>query len=163
MAWTFYTDGAEKVQPVSVTNNTARVYSLAGQSIPTSTDATYYTVAFELETFDYGNLHDNVTNNSRLTAAVAGVYFIYSNITFDVSTAGDRVSRLKVNGSTPISRSAAVTMSQGAYTKPVVDSTLYYLDVGDYVEVEVSQSSGAALTLTGSAAWRTHFGMAKIS
>src|SRR5215210_4554215 len=48
---------------------------------------------------DTNNLHDTVTNNTRLTATEAGFYLVLANITTTVVAAGERQLRLKRNGS----------------------------------------------------------------
>lgn len=118
----------------------ARVHRTTNQSI---TNATETAIAFDNERFDTDVIHDNVTNNSRLTCKTAGIYSIGAHIQFAGSAAGTRQVFIRVNGTTEIARVQQIN-------PPAVDErlspvTLYQLAVNDYVEVVVNQSSGGSL------------------
>lgn len=56
-----------------------RVYNNANISIP---NATYTALQFNSEDFDTDNMHDNTTNNTRLTCKTAGIYLITGSVSF---------------------------------------------------------------------------------
>lgn len=146
MAWSFRTSsGAQKTAVVGSVSYAARVYRTSTQSI---TDSTWTSVAFDNENYDYGSLHSNVTNNSRLTAPTSGVYNISGESAWAINATGDRFARVLLNGTTPITNSGSVTVSGASYAISSVE-TSYYLTVGEYVEFQVLQTSGASLGLAG--------------
>jgi hypothetical protein len=119
----------------------ARVYHNATQSIPNATDTT---LNFNSERADTDVIHDNVTNNPRLTCKTAGVYYIVAGIGFASNTTGRREVFIRLNGATQIA-SAILPAASGVITRIPPIGTLYPLAVNDYVEVIVNQTSGGAL------------------
>ena len=119
-----------------------RVYHNATQSISSATETT---VAFNSERIDQaGNaadtMHDNSTNNSRLTCRYAGVYQITVTIEWAASP-GITYIRFRKNGTDYIARNGFVagTALDARYQTL---TTLYPLAVNDYVEVRVWQQGG---------------------
>lgn len=119
-----------------VHNIGARVRHSVNQSI---TSSTVTTLAFNTELYDNGNLHDNTTNNSRLTAPVPGKYLITTNIMWSASALGFRELIVLLNGVTPL---IDITQIPTTVAFPQVFSTIYELVVGDYIEIQVLQTSG---------------------
>jgi len=142
------------------TQQYARVYNSAAQSIA---DATDVHLAFNSERADTNGLHDTVTNNSRLTCKSAGVYFIMAVLYWDTAVdAGLRIGALRLNGTTVI---ASVTMQNisGQYVKQYC-STVYALEVNDYIEVRARQTSGGSLNIMNSgSAQGTDFAMVRVA
>jgi hypothetical protein len=125
-----------------------RVYHNAAQSI---TSATPTALAFNSERFDQaGNaadtMHDNVTNNSRLTCRYAGVYQITGNASFAANATGYRQLEIKLNNTTTIESSIDMTAS-GTVASRILCTTLYSLAVNDYVELIAYQTSGGGLNV----------------
>ena len=138
----------------------ARVYNDAAQSIADST--TVY-LAYNSESFDVGNLHDNSTNNSRLTFATAGVYFVGANISWGTtSDVGYRQVMFRVNGSTIIGQSAldgdAISSSPRQQSM-----TCWSFDADDYVEFGVYQNTGGAINVNSLARYSADFWAARIA
>lgn len=109
------------------------------------------TFVFDTETYDLGtpnnNMHDTVTNNSRLTCRVAGLYSICGII---ASASGSQTTlTLRLNGATDIGFSTLFGSAYGS-SGPVI--TDYRLAVNDYVEFR-----GASQTLTTTAATTTFY------
>lgn len=119
----------------------ARVYHNAAQSIPNAIDTT---LNFNSERADTDVIHDNVTNNPRLTCKTAGVYYIVAGIGFASNATGRREVFIRLNGATQIA-SAILPAASGVITRIPPIGTLYPLAVNDYVEVIVNQTSGGAL------------------
>ncbi len=116
----------------------ARVTRTSAQSIPDSLNTS---LAFDQERYDATGVHDNATNNSRLTAPVTGIYAVTAQFTWGGSAgAGSRFAGVVKNGSTLIARSQELAGDDDEnFTTQVL------LAAGDYVEVQVLQTSGGNL------------------
>lgn len=137
----------------------ARVFHSASQSI-TSGVAT--ALAFNSERFDQENnaastIHDTATNNSRLTCRTAGVYLISAVAEWAASPVNGTL-RLRVGGATEIARQQVV----GDYRVMCI-SSIYALNVNDYVEVVVSQASGGAVNINSTANYSPEFSMVLVA
>ena len=137
----------------------ARVYHSGHQSIPSSASATI--VAFDTESYDTDTIHDNVTNNSRLTCKTAGKYLIFAQAYWAGNATGYRQAVIFVNGVTNI----GMALCDAYGTTGLIQSALttYSLAVNDYVQMGVAQTSGGALNLLGGPPNNTHFWMQRIS
>jgi len=135
----------------------ARVYNSPAQSIP---NATATVLAFNGEKYDTDTIHDNVTNNSRLTCKTAGKYLIFLNAAFESNNVGYRWYEARVNGVTIIAFSIQNAVNGLGSTFPVV--TTYGLSVNDYVEALVKQNSGGALDIIPVVEYSPIFGMGRI-
>jgi len=110
-------------------------------------DSTPTIVAFDAEDHDTNTLHDNVTNNSRLTCLVPGVYHPEAIVSWGSSAVGHRIARIKKNGSSVVgSVIMPVTTGGNTYHPIFIPVRLAY---GDYVELEVEQNSGGPLNVVG--------------
>ncbi len=107
----------------------ARVYNSANLTIP---DSTWTALAFNSEDYDTDVIHDNVTNNSRLTCKTAGKYIITGHAFWDTNTNGMRSSLFKLNGSTAIAYAQLPLDIYGNGTSTL--TTIYNLAVNNYVE-----------------------------
>jgi hypothetical protein len=112
----------------------ARVTRGSAQSIPDSLNTS---LAFDQERYDTAGVHDNVTNNSRLTAPVTGIYAVTAQFSWGASGTGIRVGGIMKNGSALITRS-----EQQAGDDDENVTTQVRLAAGDYVEVVVLQTNG---------------------
>lgn len=105
-----------------------RVYKSSGQTVGT----TYTALTFDTESFDTDTMHDNVTNNTRITIPTTGYYLIGGLCTTDANANGG--AQVRVNGTTLIGTNsngnAAASVQNGGHT-----STIYNLTAGDYVEL----------------------------
>lgn len=110
-----------------------------GASVYRSTDLnlalkTWAPLPFDSERWDNDNMHD--PNGSRITARTAGKYLIIGQARFDLSETGTPYLKIKVNG----------TIDLGYAGTSSVQSAIYHLEVGDYVELWTfaAVSSGTA-------------------
>lgn len=133
-----------------------RAFHNANQSIPNGTSTV---LSFNLELFDSDNMHDNAVNNSRLTAKIAGFYQITATIGFANNAVGTRSAHIRQNGETRI---ASVQVLATADATVLTVTTLQFLNVNDYVEVQAFQASGSALDVLVLAGWAPHFMMVKV-
>lgn len=97
--------------------------------------------------------HSNVTNSSRYTAQVAGLYQFAGAFSTVTNATGYRLTGWSTNGS-EISNSRMYNPSlSGTIINSVVAATVKIrLNVGDYVEMLVFQNSGGALS-TANGTW----------
>lgn len=126
------------VNPSTVAFSGCRVYQNAGAGISSET-----ILSFQVENFDNGGYHDNVTNNSRITipSGKGGKYQIGGSL--DINAAYDTQLRIKLNGTTYLAKNVGGV--QTAYYGCSV-STIYDLAAGDYIELEGKGSNASANT-----------------
>lgn len=109
------------------------------------TTATWTAVPFDQEVNDTDNMHDLVTNTSRVTIRTPGVYNILGRAIPALNATGLRGLALYVNGAVIAENEEQPTASAG-HGMDVAHTVA--LNAGDYVELFAYQSSGAALNLT---------------
>ncbi len=110
------------------------------------TTATLTAISFPYEPIDTNNLHDPVTNNSRVTIKQAGYYSIFGKVTWNANATGVREIRIYVNG-VSVAYEAFPANSISSYLTTTI-SYLANLKVGDYVQIYVNQTSGGDLNTT---------------
>lgn len=109
--------------------------------------ATYTPVNFTGEAYDTSAMHDNSTNNTRITVGTTGYWLAEACITFAASALGtERIVEFYLSGSVPLERTHAV-FSATADTS-VTLSCVFHLTSGDYIECRVYQDTGGALNIT---------------
>lgn len=136
----------------------AHVHHSVAQSI--ANDITT-TLAFDSERFDTDTIHDLATNNTRLTCRTAGKYLAAGSAEFDANVTGERRISIVMNGAITL-----VLSSQLAVNGPTRLGTvtpIVQLAVGDYLEMRVYQSSGAALNVAVGAQYTPEFSMIWLS
>lgn len=150
-AWVFSNTVAfsEDVTMQSVVNLTgqyrAKGYrATSNQAIAT---ATITPISLNAESYDVGSMHDNVSNNERLTipADGTGLYIFSAQATFAASATGTRELYVYKNGSVLVQ---TINPSPVAGDQCVL--TLNFHDVGnggDYYDARVGQDSGGSLDL----------------
>jgi hypothetical protein len=104
------------------------------QTIPADTDTA---IEYDSERYDTAGLHDNATNNTRLTAPVAGIYQVTAQINWETVLA-PRELLVRMNGSTQIAKTRDAVVDQSAQTV----TTQVRLEAGDYLETLVFQETG---------------------
>lgn len=111
----------------------------------TITTGTQTILPFNLELFDDNDLHDTVTNNSRLTAVVEGRYFISAAVSWAGVVTGTREIHIKLNGGTLIGLRKSKATEADLFVQGL--SIIYNLAADDYVEVQVFHSRGSNLNI----------------
>lgn len=124
----------------------AELRQTVAQSIP---NVTWTSITFDVEDLDSDPAgtggHSTSSNTSRYVAVYAGWYRVSGGVEFAINATGQRACAWAVNGTlvaasrTLISATAALGMGVPAKTK------LVFLNIGDYVEMQVYQNSGGAL------------------
>jgi hypothetical protein len=134
-----------------------------GKSVnQTITNVTPTDLTWNTEDWDTNGFHDNAVNNERLTVPLgfAGKYLVLADATFDANASGSRIVTIQKNGAgTHINDSRDAVSSVGLGTSISISG---YLDlaVGDFVTVNVYQTSGGNLDVLGSTVSR--FQMQKV-
>jgi hypothetical protein len=118
-----------------------RVYG-AAQSIAHNTDVV---VAFNAERYDTANLHDTVTNNSRITVPTAGIYDMGFNGSMVAATdyAAFRAF-IRLNGTTALVAKVNGGLGNATFNYELNVTGQYKLAAGDYIEVVVRHINTAA-------------------
>lgn len=93
----------------------------------------------------YGG-HSNVTNNSRYTAQVGGLYQVCGVSAFATNTSGVRGTRLQVNGNVVQGTAQMMLPAPSSGTALATPVRTVRLNAGDYIEVAGWQSSGGSLS-----------------
>lgn len=114
------------------------------------TTATLTKVTWQTEVFDYGGMVDITAAPTKLTVRLAGKYVVVGNANFDANATGQRLVEIIRNGTrVSVSNHLADTTAgngTGIGTSGIIDCA-----VGDYLELQVSQSSGGNLNLQADA------------
>lgn len=119
---------------------TVKATRTAAQSI---NNATLTPIQFNAaDDYDLEAMHDTVTNNTRLTAKTAGFYSISANVVGEV---GFEVRAFLNGGGTSFAGMAATLLGASLFGR-------LRMAAGDFVEVDVLQSSGVAKNVTAAQA-----------
>jgi len=116
------------------------------QAIP---DTTFTSVLFTDEDYDIGGLHSTSVDTSRFTipADGGGTYDLKSSVALANGTGNRRILRYKVNGVAQTDFQAVAVPVSGS-TSQFFGAGEYYLNGGDYVELEIWQNSGGSLNIS---------------
>jgi len=114
-----------------------RVYQTGTTALTTS----WVSCAFAAENFDTDTMHDNATNNTRITFTTAGKYCVGGVVA--VTNNAVVGARIRLNGSTVLARQVQGNSAQGEGASV---STIYDFAANDYVEL---QGNAATLNSTG--------------
>lgn len=150
---TFWRGDGTWAIPAGGSDISCRVYASSGQSIGTTLTA----LNFDTESFDTDTMHNNSTNNTRITFTTAGKYVIFGY----VATDGNAIARaqLRLNGSTLISALSVGNASSSVQNGCIVGTT-YSVSAADYVELLGAFGSTQTTTsgISGSQFWAYKIG-----
>lgn len=120
-----------------------RVHNSTTQSVAPGVSA----LAFNTEDFDTDNMHDNTTNNSRLTCKTAGKYLIMGSIDFSTNPSGSyRSGLIKLNGTTFIEQTLNAVVTS-AETTILQVSAVCNMSANDYVELISYHNASGSLSV----------------
>lgn len=137
------------------------VMNSVSQLIPNLTDTIVF---FDTEIFDTDNMHDSMTNISRLTVNTPGLYLVLAKATFSIDDNGVRTCSILLNGASgTIGYNTTNTIDFDTKNAAVHVSVLYNFSEGDYIEMQVYHNRGSALYLYGTSVAQTTFSMVRIS
>lgn len=111
----------------------------------TIANATYTALPWDAESWDTTTLHDNSTNNTRITipSGHGGKYLFTGRVAFDANGAGIREIKLVHNGAAIFN--FATSAAFAAHYLVLQIAAIYTFSAGDYAELYAYQSSGGAL------------------
>jgi hypothetical protein len=126
----------------------------------TLTSSAYTTILFGAETFDadQDNVggHSTTTNTGRYTIRYAGLYLIAGAITYSAGSAGSRYTRWLINGLVRPSSGTFNAANPAGVVTVHAPSIVQWLLVGDYIELQGMQSSGASISTYAIAEYNSH-------
>jgi hypothetical protein len=102
-------------------------------------------IALDSSSVDSYTGHSNVTNNSRYTAQVAGWYWAEGYVAWQATGATCRFDSSIFRNGAAVPGSSQFLVKPGTDLAAISASTLTYLAVGDYVEMNGRQSSGGSI------------------
>jgi len=108
-------------------------------------DNTWTSLTIDTEDFDSDNGHSTSTNTSRYTCQVAGSYLVLGIASFAAGTVGNRAARLTLNGNNIKGSFVKLGSATSTHSSAIATARTVVMQVGDYVEVQGLQTSGAAL------------------
>lgn len=115
-----------------------RVKRTSGQTV---NDASPTIATFDAEDFDTDEMHDNSTNNSRVTIKTAGVYLIMASAAYTAGVSDDASMSLLKNGSGGIG--GYVSWGPANTGAGMTSTLLIELAVNDYIELSLYQNNSA--------------------
>lgn len=124
----------------------AKAYHASAQSINNNT---FTTLAFDSEEYDSASLHDTSTNNSRLTVPSGGdtgTWMLIAQVGWASGSTGTRRVQILKNGN---AIADALQINAAGVTIQSVVAIVNAPSVGDYFEVSVHHTQGAALNVSG--------------
>lgn len=135
------------------------VYNNAGLATATGVSIL---LPFDSEVEDNDNMHSTVTNPSRITFNTAGVYMILPRLSLPSSANGGRQINLRLNAAGNVAGGTSLIIMQGqqgssgiaAFGIPAQAWLYRAANVGDYIEMNIQQTSGGAQTTT-TGQWNT--------
>ncbi|MGL5908850.1 MAG: hypothetical protein ACRCZP_02540 [Phycicoccus sp.] len=124
---------------------TAHLLQTLTLSVP---NATWTSVPLDVEIVDSANGHSTTINPSRYVCQRAGVYEFGGALSFTINATGIRSGRVLRNGSAAVLGSVDLRSASSAdFTCMSLPISKERLSIGDYVELQAYQTSGASLNL----------------
>ena len=115
------------------------------------------------DTFDTDGFHDPSSNDSRITipTGMGGYYLIYAQVNWDASTSGRRIIILLKNNTSSLRSLEGFSTATNTVYPVTAIMTVANLSAGDYIEVELLQTSGGNLN-TDNGVSGSQFGVVKL-
>lgn len=105
-------------------------------------------VNYNLTDIDTDGAHNNIVNNTRFTAQVAGWYWVKGSSAWNPTGVGNNASRFDTaiaKNATIVAGSATFVNKQTNDNACATASTMVQLAVGDYLELYVRQLTGTSI------------------
>lgn len=132
-----------------------QVFNTTSTSVANSTNTF---LPFNSERFKTSaGMHSNATNNDRLICTVAGKYAITGSIEWQASNAGARGLLIVINTSNIVAATNQQAVQAGVTQQNI--TTIYALNVNDFVDLYAVQTSGGALLVNNQVNWSPWFAM----
>lgn len=104
-------------------------------------------ISLDTEQYDNDNMHSIVSGTQRFTINTAGTYEVFAQICYSANGTGNREIRILKNGGTPPNGRVQQPASAGAVTTVQIIGVLIPCVVGDTLDLNGIQNSGAGLAL----------------
>lgn len=149
---TLYLQGDAEIRDLSLDGSIKKSTAIACRAYRNTTQSinsgAWTAIQLNAEYFDdvpsgTTEMHSNSTNNTRITCRVDGTYQIVGNVQWDSDATGDRMSGIRLNGSTFVGLNTTRARVSGSTNVNV--STTIKMTAGDYVELMAYQDRGSAL------------------
>jgi hypothetical protein len=108
-------------------------------------DSTWVSLTIDTEDFDSDNGHSTTTSSSHYTVQVPGTYLVVGSVGYAVNVTGARAVRIAVNGLPVPGTFVKTPAAPAGNSHGLVTSCHIVVDVGDFIEAQTHQTSGAAL------------------
>ena len=141
----------------AVVDRGARVTHSTDQSIAHNVGTK---LAFNQERWDTDAIHEEAAQITRLTCKTAGKYLIFGNVEWGYHPGGDRRLALILNQAVDLARASGGPNPMVTTWQQIV--TYADLAAGDFVEMEVQQTSGGSLTVHKNNRYSPEFGMVRV-
>jgi hypothetical protein len=119
-----------------------RGYQATAQAIANNT---WVSATLDTELYDSDNGHSTTVNASRYTVQVAGTYNVIGSMGLVANATGNRGVRLTVNGTPVVGTFVKTAAPDATGSAGLVTAASPVCAVGDYIEVQVHQTSGGTL------------------
>lgn len=143
---------------------TNKPHCLVGRSttFTHAASGSFAAITFNQEFYDVGGCHSTVTNNTRITVPAGGdgKYVFFGNVSWGPSTAGRRILRFVLNGSSVIAQTEDVPALVGGASSQALPSPPVALVAGDWIELQAFQDTGGNIDIDVIADFSPVFGMA---
>jgi hypothetical protein len=128
----------------NATNGVPRFKGYAATTQPLASATTDTAINLDTEQWDSDGGHSTTTNPSRYTVQVAGQYHVVVVGSFPTNATGDRKLGVNVNGAAAMG-SVTQQAAPSAHSWSGCVAVDLSLNVGDYVEMTMWQTSGVSL------------------
>jgi len=119
-----------------------RSYNNANVSIP---DASNTLLPMNSTQYDTDDMHDDTTNNNRITFTTAGYYVVNVQLLWASNTTGVRSHNVTLNAGASV---CIYNWEAEALARYLTFSFQYHFDADDYITMYCYQNSGGSLNLT---------------
>ena len=117
-----------------------RVSDTAVQSIAHNT---FVAVGFNKTIYDPFSIHNDVTNNSRLTLPFSGQWWFWASLAYASGGTGYRMIQFKLNGATNFDADRRDAVGSTVFTYCNLGAGIE-VTAGDYMELMAKQTQGSA-------------------
>ncbi|PJN00787.1 hypothetical protein CG740_23055 [Streptomyces sp. CB01201] len=124
-------------------------YATTAQSIAGSN--AMVALNLDTETLDADGGHSTVTNTSRYTPTVAGLYLVFGSVGWPNTVTGDRRLQIGLNGGGVIGSGASFDPSNAVTSGMQTSAFVTCNGSTDYIEVMAAQASGGAMNTSAGA------------
>jgi hypothetical protein len=133
--------------------------SIATGSSPVSGNA----ATFTSEDYDSSGMHSTSVNTTRCTAVYPGLYLANGGAAWAANVTGARGGDWAVNGTALNGSYSWLPANASGFTSTPMRGKLLFLSVGDYLELWLSQTSGAGLNTSVGSIERPHISLKWVS